>query len=522
MCRRNTVVFTTSAIVASTSARRASRFVERLRELRVEATAHQVAVHQPDLAGHDHPVTGPDRSGVRQPRGVRHGQPPRRPRTVSGRSGGHPRSTQTAAATAAKTASDPFTGGPVVGLDLDLDGRRVGRPDDAERADREVVHRRRPRRPPAPRSSPSRAPCGPHRCSSCGAPPRRAGRRTRTRTEIAPVADRRPRPRAPSGEVTGPATPASPARSSATSAQPGGPEVDRGRRAGDVDLLQHELRGRGRQDRRPGRACGPPAPPPTRRGAARGDRRSLRAHAARCPRGTAAPAPARPCSSASARAAPVTGDVTLRTEGAAVGERRRRLAPGRAPRRVGLEVGGLHPGRPERDRPVAVRQRRAGARPRPSCAGPAPCRPRRGPRPASRRPTSRRGRRAPRRARPAARCRRRSRPRRGRPPARPAAGCAPRSWPAGSPPRGRGRVDGVARARPPSRPRRSSASPCSGTGGPTGPDRPPRRPAPPLARSPASRTMMPGRAEAALAGTGGAERVGPRRALLRRRGRRAW
>ena len=57
-----------------------------------------------------------------------------------GQSGGKPWWRQTAAATAANTASEPLTGGPGVGVDLDLDARGVDGPGDAERADGEVVH----------------------------------------------------------------------------------------------------------------------------------------------------------------------------------------------------------------------------------------------------------------------------------------------------------------------------------------------------------------------------------------------
>ena len=71
---------------------------------------------------------------------------------------------------------------------------------------------------------------------------------------------------------------------------------------------------------------------------------------------------------------PATGDRRLAAEGAAVGQRRGRLAAGRAPRRVGLEVGGLDPAGGEAH---AARHRlraaRAAARDPRWCADPAPC-----------------------------------------------------------------------------------------------------------------------------------------------------
>ncbi len=62
----------------------------------------------------------------------------------------------------------------------------------------------------------------------------------------------------------------------------------------------------------------------------------------------------RPCRSASSRAALIADGVDLATERASVGQRRRRLSSGRAPRRVRLEIGGLDPLGLQRQGPVAV------------------------------------------------------------------------------------------------------------------------------------------------------------------------
>ena len=63
----------------------------------------------------------------------------------------------------------------------------------------------------------------------------------------------------------------------------------------------------------------------------------------------------RPCSSASRRASPATGESPLAAEGAAVAEGEAGLAPGHAPRGVGLQVGRLDPGGAQRQGPVPGR-----------------------------------------------------------------------------------------------------------------------------------------------------------------------
>ena len=55
----------------------------------------------------------------------------------------------------------------------------------------------------------------------------------------------------------------------------------------------------------------------------------------------------RPCSSASRRASAATGECSFPPKAPPLAERRGRLAAGRAPRGVGLEIGGLDPGRPQ-------------------------------------------------------------------------------------------------------------------------------------------------------------------------------
>ena len=81
--------------------------------------------------------------------------------------------------------------------------------------------------------------------------------------------------------------------------------------------------------------------------------------AARSPRASTTTRTARPCSSASSRAAAGRERSRLAAERAAVRERARRLAAGFAPRRVGLEVGGLDPAR--REAHTAVGQAAAAA-----------------------------------------------------------------------------------------------------------------------------------------------------------------
>ena len=204
----------------------------------------------------------------------------------------------------------------------------------------------------------------------------------------------------------------------------------------------------------------------------------------------------RPCSSARRRATAPTSLADLAAERAAVGQRaspaRRRArttthrSPGSRARPTSCAACAPTP------RPAARAATAAGR----WSAGPAPCRPRLGPRSASRRPpTPPCDANAPRPARRAARCRRRSRPGRARPPRRRPAARGPRSSPAA--PRRRPIGDpGVRRgsAAPDRRapPRGWSASRCTGRGGPGAPGRPPPRSAGPRALAPASRTMIPG------------------------------
>ena len=186
---------------------------------------------------------------------------------------------------------------------------------------------------------------------------------------------------------------------------------------------------------------------------------------------------ARPKRSASSRAAPRRGRVRLAAERAAVRERRRGLAPGLAPRRVGLEVRGLDPLRRElhatrRARGHPVEQRRARVDRRAPALhlarrGPAPRaatrrRPSAGPRPRPHRRSSPAGA-APRRARRAARCRRRTARRRAARRDRRAARRPPRARPA-APAASRSRADRRRSARRPRSRRARSANRCTGTG----------------------------------------------------------
>ena len=255
----------------------------------------------------------------------------------------------------------------------------------------------------------------------------------------------------------------------------------------------HELRGHGRAGSLGDARRAPrPAPRPCRPA-----RRPRRSAGASGPRRTASSrdsstrtAPAVP--SASVLATPVHRGRDLAAEGAAVGERGRRLAAGLAPRRVGLEVGGLDPGRAQGRRPVAVGQRRAAARPRPWSAAlhlagrGAGLGQRLADRP------SRRGRRARRPARRAARCRRRSRPAPSGHVRRDALRAAPLDrGPPARRRRGRARCDdgalpdrrpGVEDRAPAGAAAQVGSSACSTAASSS----------PPLARSPSSRTMIPG------------------------------
>ena len=185
------------------------------------------------------------------------------------------------------------------------------------------------------------------------------------------------------GSVTGPVAPRAPASSTVASAHPAARspvEVD-GPTRSTSSTTRSGSHGRDRC-RDPRRARHPQHAPPVRVRAA-GDRRPLRARAERRPRGRAARGPARPCWSASDRAALVTMLVELAPEGAAVGERRARFAAGLAPGRVRLQVRRLDPGGPQRGAPSRRPGGRAGAWPRRWCGGPGPCRRWRGPRRAS-------------------------------------------------------------------------------------------------------------------------------------------
>ena len=444
----------------------------------------------------------------------------RRQRRVPGRpvGGAALRASQAAAATAANTASEPFTGGPVAGArsSTSTGGMSTARRMPNERIVRSwtvavVVDR------DALATTPSRAPCGRRRCSRSAARPRRAARRTRTRTRDAPSASTVGLgDRAAPGRRTGPASPRGAGQQHRRLGPARGPQRDRRRRAGDVDLLDDEP---GR-DRRDGVGDARGARPPgarrcRRRRTPAGDRRALRARGARRPRATS-----------STR----TGAAVLGRPARARPRRRRRLRPCRRRRRRWRAA------TPARRRARTTTRRARGRRARPTscaasapsrpagsveraarrrrwCAGPAPCRPRPGPRPASRRPPSRRRRRAPPPARRPARCRRRSRR-------------APRATSGADPlrraaldarPAGRG-VE-VARARrrrravatshasrivrqPVQRQRwassaRSTAAVVAGRA--------------PLARSAGEPHDDARRAEPALAGAGGAERVGPAR-----------
>ena len=301
---------------------------------------------------------------------------------------------------------------------------------------------------------------------------RRWARRRRRRVRVHRRAAPRPRPsprRADLQEVGGPA---------------------------DVDLLDAQ-RGRERRDRfgDAGRARHAHDAGPV--GAhAGGDRRTLGAEAHGVLRATASTRTARPCRSASSRAAAITVESTLPPNAPPLASGDAGSPPGHAPRRVGLEVGRLDPRAsaactvqsPCRQLDRMTRRRR-------SFAAPAPWPRRAAPRRASRPPTNHRGRRGPRRARRRARCRRRSRP----PPS--ATSAATRC---GVPalerrPRGcsleiAGQALTVARRRTRATPRGSCASRCTGTGGRAARARRGRcrLAATPRCRSASRRTMMPG------------------------------
>ena len=170
--------------------------------------------------------------------------------------------------------------------------------------------------------------------------------------------------------------------------------------------------------------------------------------------------------------------VGLGAEGPAVAGRARRHPARLAPGRIGLEVGGLDPGRLQGERPVAVGHgdRRRGCRP--WCGGPAPSRRPRERQRRTRRASSGPPDRAPRPRRRPGRCRRRSRRPRGRPRGRAAGGRGPRAV-ARAAAASRSRRGVLVAVRVP-RVRGSSASRCSGTGGRAAPAPPSRalRPGP--------------------------------------------
>ncbi len=296
---------------------------------------------------------------------------------------------------------------------------------------------------------------------------------------------------------------------------PGGPQVDRRRWAGDVDLLDGEVEASVQR-----RAAAMPAvratrttPVPSARTAAASGGRFDRG-------GGVLPAShrtrtGRPCSSASRRATAGTGDAELAAEGAAVGQRRRRLAPRLAPRRVGLQVAGLAPSVVRR---VTAQSPGPGGghrprRRRPSCAGPWTL-------PASGPALGQRLADAPNR-------RRRRRGRRANPggavsAAKPAAAAAATVGPdgCGVPPSIAGPASGRLGSRTPAH---GSIGPPDFDGEPGVEDRLPagapaqvgergpgaRRPATRRCRRRAAASRMPGRAEPALGAAGGAQGVGP-------------
>ena len=97
----------------------------------------------------------------------------------------------------------------------------------------------------------------------------------------------------------------------------------------------------------------------------------------------------RPCASASDRAASVTTLARLPPNAPPLASGEWGSPPGVAPRRVGFEVGRFDPGGAQARRPRRRRAPRAEAGRRRWCAGPAPCRRRRGPPRGSRRPPTR-------------------------------------------------------------------------------------------------------------------------------------
>ena len=322
-----------------------------------------------------------------------------------GQRSGVPSATQAAARVATNTASEPFTGHPSVRVEPDGDLGHVAGGQDPERTDGQVdrlagavdgdalaphqperlVHRpecvgaqrHRAQRPRRPTRRPRRGPAAPSVEADLDAGPARR----RARATCAP------RP----GARRGGRAPRATARAASTSAQPAPRELGRHRRPGNVDHLDVHpgaQRRHPRQRRAPGRPSPPcdrrgPRPVPSGRSArASGGRFGPAPHdvlaAPQDPHGLTAPRrPARGrCAGTGLRALPPKAPPL------ASGEAGRAAGP--APTGVGLDVGGLHPGRLQRERPLARRAARRGATGAPCC-----CVPGRGRRPPWRRGGSR-------------------------------------------------------------------------------------------------------------------------------------
>ena len=373
-----------------------------------------------------------------------------------GQSWRQPVADHAAAATAANTASEPFTGGAVRRRDRRRRRRHVAGAQDAEGPDGEVVRLAVLVDGDALAPHPAQRHV---RGADAVRPQHDLVERFAARDVDVHADRRRPPPRADRAARRVDARLGTPsaARRTAASAQPAARTRGRRRRTGHVDLLDVEA---GKLD---ARRCGRRARRRCRRRARRRRSAAAWARAAPCPRATAdAHRPAVPVGQSRAAA----GRDRRRPC-----RRRRRRWPAATPAR-------------RRARTTTRRSRGTRARPtssagsdaqspgghlervtqrRPSSAGPAPCPPRRGPRPASRRPPTRRRRRARRPARRAARCRRRTRRARATTsgPTRCGDAALDRRPPRTPRPvaRRRRRTD---RAR---RRRRSSATRCTGTGG---------------------------------------------------------
>ena len=387
----------------------------------------------------------------------RRARAPARRRGGSASAAGRPSAIQAAARVATNTASDPLTGQPSSSCSRTVDLGHVAGGEDAEGADGQVD------RLAGVVDGDALAPHHPerlvHRAERVGAQRHRAQDLAGPDVDLDPAARRRRRGAARRGRVPAPGTATSastdarrraagagrasacqrrehlgpagaaqvgrhggPATSTSSTSHPGrqrrapapsaAAEVGRARRAADP----HDAGAVGAQ--RDGQAAGAWGPRRTT---------SSRRHSTR----TASPVLVGQGPGPGGHRA-----VPLPAEGAAVGQRRGRLVAGAAPAGVGLDVGGLDPGRLQREGPVARRAASTGCdrgtvllRP---CDASAP-----GPGGAEA-GGERRRRRPAGPARRAARCRRRSRRRRGRrrgprsgrpaprpgPARRPAAGCA--------------------------------------------------------------------------------------------------